>query len=133
MAWRYPFPTFVAWNYPYIRYAILVVQYKEPKQFVSFNYQTPLIVTHIVPFIDGLYTMATNYRQELNNYIQKKFKNHTTLQWTRHQYGPEHLGLWEAVALINHVEYGRASAPSLGAAQEEAARQALGNLRHTYT
>jgi len=59
----------VAWNYPYIRYAILVVQYKEPKQFVSFNYQTPLIVTHIVPFIDGLYTMSTNCELSATNLI----------------------------------------------------------------
>jgi len=70
----------------------------------------------------------TDYRMHLNNYLQKNFKNQTTLQWNTRQLGREHHSDWEAIALINHVEYGKGTARLLDDAREEAARQALVNL-----
>jgi len=66
---------------------------------------------------------------QLNNYLQGAFKNQTVLQWRTRQLGREHNSDWEAVALINHEEYGRGTARLLDDAKEEAAYRALLNLR----
>ncbi|KIM76683.1 hypothetical protein PILCRDRAFT_826077 [Piloderma croceum F 1598] len=69
------------------------------------------------------------HRVQLNNYVQQMYKNSTSLSWDIQQQGPEHQPSWEAVAYINHVEYGRGTASRKDLASEEAARQALVNLR----
>jgi len=71
----------------------------------------------------------TDYRLQLNNYLQDTFKNSSVLLWSTRQLGREDNSDWEAVALINHVAYGTGTARHLVAAKEEAARQALVNLR----
>lgn len=88
-------------------------------------------------------------RLQLNNYVQTMFRNQTTLTWTVQQTGEEnqqHESPWEAIAFsafslprqfsilndfdpVNHIQYGIGSAPNRDAAKEEAARQALINLR----
>jgi len=72
---------------------------------------------------------ATTHRLDLNNYLQKTYKNQTTLTWTQRHIGPEHTSDWEAVALINHEPYGTGTAHLLDEAKELAAHQALVNLR----
>jgi len=66
------------------------------------------------------------YRMQLNNYLQHIYKNQTLLCWHTQQTG---MHQWEATALINGVEYGRATAYILSDAKEGAARQALAALR----
>jgi len=67
----------------------------------------------------------TDYRMELNNYLQWAFRHQSALTWTTRQLGPEHKGAWEAVAHINHVACGTGIARLLDDAKEEAARLAL--------
>jgi len=72
---------------------------------------------------------ATTYRLDLHNYLQEIYKNQTALTWTQRQLGPQDRSDWEAVALINHEQYGKGIAHRLDEAKELAARQALVNLR----
>jgi len=71
------------------------------------------------------YITMPDHRKNLNNYLQKAYQNPLTLQWNTRQLGPEHDSDWEAIAFINHVEYGRGIARLLKDAKEEAARQVL--------
>ena len=91
---------------------------------------------------------STDHHVQLNNYVQQMFKNSTSLSFQSHQLGPEHQASWQVVAysayrviclstliphiickIVNHVEYGRATSTRKNTAAEEAARQALVNLR----
>jgi dsRNA-specific ribonuclease len=86
-------------------------------------------------------------RMQLNNYLQCNYKNQTTLSWVINQVGSEHNSDWEAIAYgmifchadllivkgcfgtVNHEKYGHGTAAKRDDAKEEAARQALVNLR----
>jgi len=70
---------------------------------------------------------SVDHRMQLNNYMQHIYRNQSVLCWQTQQTGTEHQ--WEATALINGVEYGRATASLLDDAKEGAARQALAALR----
>jgi len=72
---------------------------------------------------------SANHRLALNNYLQHIYKDQTILYWQTQQLGPEHQGLWEVIVFIDHVEYGRATASSVGHAKEVAAHRALAALR----
>jgi dsRNA-specific ribonuclease len=61
----------------------------------------------------------------LNNYAQS---SHCQVRFLDNPSGPRHAVSWEAIALVNECEYGRAVSPSRGSAREEAARQAYERL-----
>ncbi|KIM92289.1 hypothetical protein PILCRDRAFT_810336 [Piloderma croceum F 1598] len=71
---------------------------------------------------------ASNYRMQLNNFLQARYQNQSSLVWETHHHGSEHEGVWEAIAYINDVALGRSTAITLQAAKQEAARQVLAAL-----
>jgi len=71
----------------------------------------------------------SDYRMQLNNYVQRVYKTHTVISWDNEQLGPEHDSNWKSVVKINHTTYGTGTARLLDNAREEAARQALISLR----
>lgn len=68
-------------------------------------------------------------RQELNNYIQRKYGNTKQVHYYTSQEGPNHNPVWLAVAKIDHIELGRGIGASCGEAKERAAEMVLANLR----
>ncbi|KZP28954.1 hypothetical protein FIBSPDRAFT_1039296 [Athelia psychrophila] len=65
--------------------------------------------------------------QALNNHLQYHFAT-KRLTWEKIQ-NPHNTGPWEVTAFFDGIEYGRAVDRTVGAASEEAARQALAALR----
>ncbi|KZP06733.1 hypothetical protein FIBSPDRAFT_966192 [Athelia psychrophila] len=72
--------------------------------------------------------MPTQYRMNLNNFLQERFGSTQNLTWERQQVGPQHAGQWIVVAFFKGVEYGRGAAGISAAAEEAAAYQVLLNL-----
>jgi len=69
---------------------------------------------------------SEHWRMTLNNYLTAA-GTAGTLTWETRKLmkGDEHGHLWEAIASINDVEYGRATSTTRMKAMDEAARQTL--------
>ncbi|KAK7686574.1 hypothetical protein QCA50_010174 [Cerrena zonata] len=62
------------------------------------------------------------WRQRLNNLLQKSDLGREALAWQEYQAGAQHTSDWEAIAYIRSIEYGRGRAHTLADAKETAAR-----------
>jgi len=69
--------------------------------------------------------VSMNSRVALNNHLQYTTGKQHLVTWKRNEISAGNQPLWEAVALIDGLEFSRATARSLNLAKEEAARLAL--------
>lgn len=70
---------------------------------------------------------SEHWRLQLNNLLQRSYGVYA-LQWRDHHHGLERNGVWESIAYIRGIEYGRGSGPRIGDAHEAAASIAYAQL-----
>ncbi|KAG1757057.1 hypothetical protein EDB19DRAFT_1900612 [Suillus lakei] len=70
-------------------------------------------------------------RTNLNNLLQSIYGTavHDHVRWEVYSQGPPNALTWHATIYIDDMNYGYASAPTRGAAQDMAAKQAYNHLR----
>ncbi|KIK16453.1 hypothetical protein PISMIDRAFT_686231 [Pisolithus microcarpus 441] len=73
--------------------------------------------------------MEHGYRQQLNDFVQRKYGGTKEVKWEDSKSGPEHRPSWEFRAILDGYEIGHGQGISKGAAKEAAAARALEYLR----
>ncbi|KAL4063274.1 hypothetical protein V8B97DRAFT_1992920 [Scleroderma yunnanense] len=68
-------------------------------------------------------------RQELNNYMQRRYGGTARIGVTAYAEGPQHMPVWIAIVTFDQVEIARGTGSSRGEAQENACERALAYLR----
>lgn len=69
------------------------------------------------------------FRQQLNNFLQRRYGSTSRLELTAQPEGPQHMPVWIAIVKFDQVEIARGTGNTRGDALEQASERALNYLR----